>query len=338
MKKSKQTILVTGGAGYIGSHTVVTLQQAGYKVVIVDNFSNSTKKAIDAIAKITGTRPTFYELDVCDEAKLAEIFQKEKPDSVINFAGLKAVGESVENPLLYYQNNLKSTLSLLRVMANSSVYDLVFSSSATVYAPLETARKIVETDPLAPSNPYGQTKFMIEQILQDLAASNKAWNITSLRYFNPIGAHPSGLIGEQPSGTPNNLMPYVSRVASGSLEQLSIFGNDYDTMDGTGVRDYLHVIDLANGHLAALKNLSSGHQTINLGTGQGTSVLELVRAFEQASSKKIPHQIAERRPGDLPYVVADPTKAKAQLNWEANLSIADACRDEWNWIRNSRAN
>lgn len=324
-------ILVTGGAGYIGSHTVIKLIEEGFTPIIVDNFVNSTSKSIAKVAEITGTDPVHYDVDVRDRNKLDAIFNTHPIDAVIHFAGLKAVGESTTHPLLYYQNNLDSTLVLLDVMQTHRVERLIFSSSATTYgsAPIP----YVESYPIGQgiTNPYGRTKFMIEEILNDIATSNPSLEFTSLRYFNPIGAHPSGLIGEDPNGIPNNLMPYITQVAVGKRESLGIFGNDYPTVDGTGVRDYIHVDDIADGHVAALNHIQPGYRAFNLGAGRGTSVLELVSAFEAASGKKIPYTFLPRRDGDLPEFYADATLAGHKLDWHVKRTIEDACRDSWNW-------
>lgn len=324
-------ILVTGGAGYIGSHTIVKLIEAGYNPVVVDNLSNSSAESLNRVAKITGTRPILYEHDLRNRDALERIFSEQPIDAVIHFAGLKAVGESVEKPLLYYQNNLDSTFVLLDIMREHGVNKLVFSSSATVYGNLPTP--YTEQSPTGQdiSNPYGQTKYMIETILQDIAAANATLDITTLRYFNPIGAHPSGLIGENPLGTPNNIMPYISQVAVGKRDKLGIFGNDYDTPDGTGIRDYIHVDDLAEGHLAALAHAKVGYHVYNLGSGKGTSVLELVHAFEKASGQQVPYEFLPRRAGDLATSYADASLATAELGWTVNRSLEQACRDSWNW-------
>ncbi len=380
---SNKRILVTGGTGYIGSHTVVALISAGYDPIIVDNLSNSKVAVLDRIEAITGRRPPFYQADLRDRAALDAVFQQHPIAAVIHFAGLKAVGESVAEPLRYYENNIESTLSLCFVMAARGVKSLVFSSSATVYGDPRTV-PIREDFPLAPANPYGRTKLMIEQILQDLYAADPAWQIALLRYFNPVGAHPSGLIGEDPGGYPNNLMPYISQVAVGRRERLSVFGNDYPTPDGTGVRDYIHVMDLADGHVAALRYMekaeaSTPHNSsfpnsllspsnslsfprrresmpdsscrrrpassegmaaqdsttipliVNLGTGRGYSVLEMVVAFEKAAGKTIPYQITNRRPGDIAACYADPTLAKKLLGWTASRTLNDMCTDTWRW-------
>lgn len=325
-------ILVTGGAGYIGSHTVVELLAGGYEVCIVDNLSNSSRTALERIAQITGIMPVFYEADIRDEDMLRAVFAAERPEAVIHFAGLKAVGESVEKPLLYYDNNIGGTLKLLEVMESYDVKNIVFSSSATVYGYPESV-PIKETAKTYAVNPYGRTKLMIEKILTDLYAADPAWNVALLRYFNPIGAHESGLIGEDPKDIPNNLLPYVSQVAVGKLEKVHVFGNDYDTPDGTGVRDYIHVVDLAKGHLCALKKLAQnpGVVTYNLGTGNGYSVLEIIEAFRKASGKEIPYVITQRRPGDVDQCYADPSLALAELEWKAEYDLDKMCRDAWNW-------
>ena len=325
-------ILVTGGAGYIGSHTIIELLASGHGVVVVDNLSNSSAESLRRAEEITGQAVPFCEFDLRDRTRLAELFRSESIDAAIHFAGLKAVGESVEKALLYYQNNLESTLTLLDVMQEFDVKKLVFSSSATVYG--DPARlPITEDMPLSATNPYGQTKLMIEQILRDVAATKQGWQFTSLRYFNPVGAHPSGRIGEDPSGIPNNLLPFVSQVAVGKRDHLSVFGDDYDTPDGTGVRDYIHVVDLARAHVAALEHLGEPdeYKVYNIGTGRGTSVLELVKAFETASGRDVPYQITPRRPGDIAACYADPSLAETELGWRAELTIEDACRDTWNW-------
>ena len=324
-------VLVTGGTGYIGSHTVVELINHGHVVTIVDNLSNSNKEVVNRIESITGTAPVLHVFDLEDIKKLDELFLGTDFDAVIHFAGIKAVGESVEKPLLYYRINIDSTLSLLETMQKYSVKKLVFSSSATVYgsAPIPYA----ETSPVGQgiTNTYGQTKYMIEQILRDTAAANSSSEFSLLRYFNPVGAHPSGLIGEDPQGAPNNLMPFISQVASGRREKLSIFGNDYDTPDGTCVRDYIHVVDLAKGHVAALERLKQGASAYNLGSGHGTSVLELVNAFVAATGQNIPYEFAPRRAGDLPAFYANPQHAETELGWKAKETIETMCRDTWNW-------
>lgn len=326
------SILVTGGAGYIGSHTVVELIKLGKEVVIVDNLSNSSILVLDRIEEITGKRPTFYELDVADKAAIRSVFEKESIEAAIHFAGYKAVGESVEKPVMYYENNIMSTLALVEVMAEFGVKKIVFSSSATVYG-LNNPSPLVENMPTSATNPYGYTKVMLEQILRDLEVSDKEWSVALLRYFNPIGAHESGLIGEDPAGIPNNLMPFIAQVAVGKRAELSVFGNDYDTVDGTGVRDYIHVVDLALGHIKALEKISdtTGVYTYNLGSGQGTSVLELVQAFEKVNGVKVPYKIVDRRPGDVATCYANADKALAELNWKTEKTIEDMCRDTWNW-------
>lgn len=325
-------ILVTGGAGYIGSHTVVELYEAGHEVVIIDNFSNSSFESIKRVEKIIGREIPFYQDDVRNSLATKQIFEEHKIDAVIHFAGLKAVGESVEKALWYYQNNLESTLTLLDQMSQHGVKKLVFSSSATVYG-VPPGLPMTEDMPFGPTNPYGRTKSMIEQILGDVVATHQGWNITSLRYFNPIGAHESGTIGEDPRGAPNNLLPFVTQVAVGKRQELSIFGNDYSTPDGTCVRDYIHVVDLAKAHVSALEHLdhTDEYKAYNVGTGKGTSVLELVKAFERASGREVPYKITERRPGDIATCYADTSTAKAELGWEAKLSIEEACRDSWRW-------
>jgi UDP-glucose 4-epimerase len=325
-------ILVTGGAGYIGSHTCVELLNAGFEVTVLDNFCNSKTESINRVQKITGKKITLTQGDVRDKACLSSIFSQNKIDAVIHFAGLKAVGESVANPLYYYDNNVMGSLMLLEVMAEFNVKNIVFSSSATVYGFSDT-KPIPETAPLSPFNPYGQSKRMVEQMLEDLSVADASWNITLLRYFNPVGAHSSGEIGEDPNGVPNNLMPYVSQVAIGKLASLSVFGNDYPTIDGTGVRDYIHVVDLALGHLAALNALNKdcGLLTVNLGAGYGYSVLELVHTFERATGKSIPYKVVDRRGGDIAIYFADATFAKQVLGWQTTKTLEDICRDTWHW-------
>lgn len=325
-------ILVTGGAGFIASHTNVELLNAGYEVVIVDNLINSSKKSIDRVEELTGKKITFYEEDLLNEKALDDIFDKEKIDSVIHFAALKAVGESCEIPLRYFDNNLTGTLNLLKVMEKHNVKSLVFSSSATVYGKPKTV-PIKEDFPLSVSNPYGRTKLITEDMLRDIYKSDNGWNIAILRYFNPIGAHESGRIGENPNGIPNNLLPYIAKVAAGQLECVNVFGDDYDTPDGTGVRDYIHISDLADGHIKALQKLSEhpGLVTYNLGTGVGYSVLEIIKSFEKACGKKIPYKIAPRRAGDIDMCYADPLKAKEELGWEAARGIDKMCEDAWRW-------
>ena len=329
-------VLVTGGAGYIGSHTVVQLLEDNREVVIVDDLSNSSPKVIDRIKAITGKRPKFYEVNILDEEKMEEIFKENKIDSVIHFAGFKAVGESVAKPLAYYTNNLTTTLIVLNLMKKYGVRNFVFSSSATVYGDPHTC-PILETFPLSATNPYGRTKLMIEEMLVDICKADKELNVALLRYFNPVGAHESGTIGEEPNGIPNNLMPYITKVAVGKLEKLSVFGDDYNTPDGTGVRDYIHVVDLANGHLKALAKLETnpGLVIYNLGTGKGYSVLDMVKAFSKACGKDIPYVIAPRRPGDVAMCYADATKAKEELGWEAKYDLDRMCADSWRWQSNN---
>ncbi|MEH2960203.1 UDP-glucose 4-epimerase GalE [Candidatus Merdisoma sp. JLR.KK006] len=326
-------ILVTGGAGFIGSHTCVELLEAGYEVVVVDNLYNASRKSMDRIEQITGKKPVFYEADILDREALNKIFEKEQIDSVIHFAGLKAVGESVAKPIEYYYNNIAGTLVLCDVMRNHNVKNIVFSSSATVYGDPAFIPITEECPKGKITNPYGQTKGMLEQVLEDIHVSDPEWNVILLRYFNPIGAHKSGLIGEDPKGIPNNLVPYVAQVAIGKLECLGVFGDDYDTPDGTGVRDYIHVVDLAKGHVAAIKKLEEkqGVLIYNLGTGKGYSVLDVVHAFEKACGKKIPYAVKPRRPGDIAACYADPAKAKAELGWEAENGIEEMCADSWKW-------
>lgn len=326
-------VMLTGGAGYIGSHTCVQLLEAGHDVVIVDNLYNSKEMVIDRIAAISGRRPLFYNVDICDYQPLLQVFSENKIDAVVHFAGLKAVGESVEKPLLYYHNNVAGTISLCQAMETANVTNLVFSSSCTVYGDPAVVPMTEKLPTGATTNPYGRSKFIIEQILLDLHQARPNWNITLLRYFNPVGAHVSGLIGEDPNGIPNNLMPFIAQVAIGRRSQLSVFGNDYPTHDGTGVRDYIHVVDLAAGHLCALNKLgsSSGPGIYNLGTGKGYSVLDVVKAFAAATGKEIPYHIVARRPGDIARCYADPGKANRELGWKADLSIEQMCKDSWNW-------
>ena len=331
-------ILVTGGAGYIGSHTVVEMMQEGHEFVIVDNFYNSKPEALDNIAKITGKRPAFYEVDCCDLEAMEKVFQDNQIDGAIHFAGYKAVGESVQKPMEYYQNNLLSTLVLCQLLRKYNCKNLIFSSSATVYGNPHTV-PIQEDFPLGPTtNPYGTTKLMIENILRDIYISDHEWNIVLLRYFNPIGAHESGLLGEDPNGIPNNLVPYISKVAVGELECLGVFGNDYDTPDGTGVRDYIHVVDLAKGHVKALKKLVGDHgvYTYNLGTGHGYSVLDIVKAYEKANNVTINYEIKPRRAGDIATCYADPTKAREELDWVAEKTLEDMCKDAYNFITHNK--
>lgn len=330
-------VLITGGAGYIGSHTTIELLNAGYEVVIVDNLSNSSEIVLDRVEEITGKKVKFYKLDLLDEENLEKVFKENKLEAAIHFAGLKAVGESVEKPLEYYHNNLTSTLVLLKLMKKYDVKNFVFSSSATVYGDSKEV-PFKESSPLQhATNPYGNTKAIIEDILRDLYKSDNTWNIAILRYFNPIGAHESGKIGENPKGIPNNLMPYITKVAVGKLEKLRIFGDDYDTPDGTGVRDYIHVVDLAKGHVKALDKLktNSGLVTYNLGTGKGVSVLDMVKAFSKACGKDIPYEIAARRAGDIATCYADASKANEELGWKAEKNLDDMCEDSWRWQSNN---
>ena len=326
------SILVTGGAGYIGSHTCVELLEAGYDVVVVDNFSNSSEASLDRVQSITGKELKFYLVDLCDKSALQDVFEKEDIEAVIHFAALKAVGESVEIPLRYYVNNLHGTLNLCELMVEYEVSNFVFSSSATVYGDPDQI-PIGEDSPIQPTNPYGHTKAMIEQILIDIQAANPEWNVVILRYFNPVGAHPSGLIGESPNGIPNNLMPFISQVAVGRLEKLMVFGEDYATIDGTGVRDYIHIVDLAKGHLAALHKINSnpGLGIYNLGTGRGYSVMEVLNAFSTASGKQIPYEVVGRRAGDIAESYADASKANQELKWQAEFGIEKMCEDTWRW-------
>ena len=325
-------ILVTGGAGYIGSHTVVELLNLGKEVVIVDNLSNSSILVLDRIEAITGKRPTFYEFDVCDKQSLRKVFEQESIDAAIHFAGYKAVGESVQKPVMYYENNIMSTLALVEVMSEFKVKKIVFSSSATVYG-IHNQSPLIETMPTSATNPYGYTKVMLEQILKDVHVADSEWSIALLRYFNPIGAHESGLIGEDPSGIPNNLMPFIAQVAVGKRSELSVFGDDYDTVDGTGVRDYIHVVDLAIGHIKALEKVSEKKDVYiyNLGSGEGTSVLQLVNTFESVNKVPIPYKIVPRRSGDVATCYANADKAYKELNWKTTKSVEDMCRDTWNW-------
>lgn len=332
-------ILVTGGAGYIGSHTCVELINSGYEVIVVDNLYNSSEEAIKRVELITGSRVKFYKNDLTDRAAVEKIFEENKIDAVIHFAGLKAVGESVSKPIEYYYNNLVGTLILTDVMRNQNVKNIVFSSSATVYGNPDRLPITEECDTgRGITNPYGQTKFMLEQILTDIYVSDNEWNVILLRYFNPIGAHESGRIGEDPNGIPNNLLPYVAQVAVGKLEKINVFGDDYDTPDGTGVRDYIHVVDLAKGHVKALdkidemlKEKEGGVKIYNLGTGHGTSVLEIIKAYEKAAGKSLPYVITKRRPGDIATCYADCSKAEKELGWKAELDIDRMCEDSYRW-------
>ncbi|MEF9925559.1 MAG: UDP-glucose 4-epimerase GalE [Raoultibacter sp.] len=337
MSSTYKNILVTGGAGFIGSHTCVRLLETGYKVIIVDDLSNSSKIALDRVEQITGKTPKFYEVNILDKEALSAVFAAENVDAVIHFAGFKAVGESVEKPLEYYWNNFAGTLVLCDVMRAHGVKNIVFSSSATVYGD-PAFLPITEQCPKgAITNPYGQTKGMLEQVLTDLHVSDESWNVMLLRYFNPIGAHASGLIGEDPSGIPNNLIPYVAQTAAGIREYVRVFGDDYDTVDGTGVRDYIHVVDLAEGHLKALEYMAThpGLDVFNLGTGEGYSVLEVIAAFERASGKPIPYQITPRRKGDIATCYASSEKAEKLLGWKAQYGIDEMCSDSWHWQTNN---
>ena len=329
------SILITGGAGFIGSHTAVEFLEAGYDIVVVDNYYNSSPKALDRIREITGKEFRAYEVDLCDKAALEKVFiENPDIDSAIHFAGLKAVGESVQKPGMYYYNNLVSTLNLVEMLSKYNAKRIVFSSSATVYGMPKTV-PIREDFPLSTTNPYGETKLMIERILKDIWVSDNEWSVSVLRYFNPIGAHKSGLIGENPKGIPNNLLPYVAKVAAGQLPCLSVFGDDYDTKDGTGVRDYIHVVDLAKAHLKALERAEkvSGVEYFNVGTGTGYSVLEIVKAYEKATGLKVNYKIVDRRPGDIATCYADPKKAYEVLGWRAENGIDDMCRDLANWMK-----
>ena len=329
--KIMATILVTGGCGYIGSHTVLELLNKNYDVVVVDNFSNSSFESLRRVQKITGKTVTFYEADIRDSEAMEKIFAAHKFDAVIHSAAFKAVGESCKLPLKYYENNISGTVSLLKVMEKYNVKKVIFSSSATVYGDPERL-PLDENCRLSTTNPYGSTKLMMEMIMQDLHKADKEWNIILLRYFNPVGAHESGLIGEDPKGIPNNLMPFVAQVASGKLQCINVFGNDYDTRDGTGVRDYMHVVDLALGHIAAIEHCNeSGVHIYNLGTGHGYSVLDMIHAFEKACGKELPYKICERRPGDIAACYAAPDKAKKELEWEAKFGIEEMCASQWKW-------
>lgn len=334
MSHRSKRVLLTGGAGYIGSHSVVAFAEAGYEVAVLDNFCNSSPNVFDRLEAILGKPPIVFEGDVCDESAVISALQAFEPTAVVHFAGLKAVGESVAQPLKYYENNVAGTLSLIRAMESCAVRQLVFSSSATVYGDPATV-PITEDFPLSATNPYGRSKLMVEEILSDYAAAASDWRIVLLRYFNPVGAHASGLIGEDPAGIPNNLMPFITQVAVGRREQLSVFGNDYPTADGTGVRDYIHVVDLAEGHVravAALEQIDVGKPlAVNLGTGKGYSVLELVAAFEKASGRSVPHEIVERRPGDVATCYADPSRAERLLGWKARRDVDAMCEDAWRW-------
>ncbi|KVC66943.1 UDP-glucose 4-epimerase [Burkholderia ubonensis] len=333
---TKGTILVTGGAGYIGSHTAVELLDHGYDVVIVDNLVNSKAESVRRVAQITGKTPAFHQVDVCDEAALAKVFDAHPITGAIHFAALKSVGESVAKPLEYYRNNIGGLLTVLKVMRERNVKQFVFSSSATVYGVPERS-PIDESFPLSATNPYGQSKLIAEQVLRDLELSDPSWRIATLRYFNPVGAHASGLIGEDPAGIPNNLMPYVAQVAVGKLAKLRVFGSDYPTPDGTGVRDYIHVVDLAQGHIAALDALVKRDASfvVNLGTGRGYSVLEVVRAFEKASGRPVPYELVARRPGDVAECYANPQAAADVIGWRAKFGLDEMCVDHWRWQENN---
>lgn len=330
-------ILVTGGAGYIGSHTCIELLNAGYDVVVLDNLYNSSEKALERVEQITGKKVTFYKADILDKEAMNAIFDKEDIDSVIHFAGLKAVGESVAKPLEYYHNNMTGTFNLCDVMRNHGVKKIIFSSSATVYGDPAFIPITEECPKGKITNPYGQTKGMLEQVLTDLHVSDPEWSVVLLRYFNPIGAHKSGMIGEDPKGIPNNLVPYIAQVAVGKREKLGVFGDDYDTHDGTGVRDYIHVVDLARGHVKALQKFEDKPDVYiyNLGTGNGYSVLDVLHAFEKACGKTLPYEVKDRRPGDIATCYADPAKAKAELGWEAEYGIEEMCEDSWRWQSNN---
>lgn len=330
------TIFISGGLGYIGSHTAIELLNYGYEVIIADNLCNTKEVVLDKIRKLTGRNPKFYKIDLLNEESVEKIFEENNIDATIHFAAYKSVGESCNMPIEYYHNNITSTVVILKMMKKYNVKNFVFSSSATVYGDAEVM-PIKEDYPLSATNPYGRTKLMIEDILKDVYASDNSWNIAILRYFNPVGAHKSGEIGEDPNGIPNNLMPYIMKVAIGELEELSVFGNDYNTIDGTGIRDYIHVVDLAKGHIKALEklNTNSGLVTYNLGTGKGYSVLDLVKAFSKASEKEIPYKIIGRRQGDIAICYADPSKANNELGWKADKSIEEMCEDSWRWQKNN---
>ena len=333
MDSDRKTILLTGGTGFIGSHTAVEAIDAGFDVVIADDLSNSEESVVDRIEQITGNRPAFYKTNIADKSAIEKVFVENSIDAVIHFAGFKAVGESVEKPVEYYRNNLDTTLTLLEVMREYNVKKFIFSSSATVYSLVDDVPFTEESGPLGCTNPYGWTKYMIEQILKDVCAADPEMSVVLLRYFNPIGAHESGLIGEKPSGIPNNLMPYITQVAQGIRPHLNVFGNDYPTPDGTGVRDYIHMVDLAKGHLAALEysDKHTGCEVFNLGTGHGYSVLDLVKTFERVNGVEIPYEIVERRAGDIAICYADTHKVETVLGWKAEKGIEDMCRDSWRW-------
>lgn len=325
-----KTILLTGGTGYIGSHTAVELIENGYQTIIVDNLSNSSADVIERIESITGVKPIFYEMDVASP-ELEQIFQKHQIDAVIHFAGFKAVGESVAKPLMYYNNNLNASINLIKIMQKYNVRQLIFSSTATVYGTCPAPYSETDQTGIGITNPYSHTKHMIEQIMRDVCVADPEFHVVSLRYFNPIGAHSSGLIGENPKDIPNNLLPFVLKVANGELPEVRVFGNDYDTPDGTGIRDYIHVVDLAKGHLVALNETANGFVAYNLGTGKGSSVFDIIHAVETACGHSIPYKITERRPGDIAVIVANPQKAEQVFGWRADLTIDQACKDSWNW-------
>lgn len=325
-----KTILLTGGTGYIGSHTAVELIENGYQTIIVDNLSNSSADVIERIESITGVKPIFYEMDVASP-ELEQIFQKHQIDAVIHFAGFKAVGESVAKPLMYYDNNLNASINLIKIMQKYNVRQLIFSSTATVYGTCPAPYSETDQTGIGITNPYSHTKHMIEQIMRDVCVADPEFHVVSLRYFNPIGAHSSGLIGENPKDIPNNLLPFVLKVANGELPEVRVFGNDYDTPDGTGIRDYIHVVDLAKGHLVALNETANGFVAYNLGTGKGSSVFDIIHAVETACGHSIPYKITERRPGDIAVIVANPQKAEQVFGWRADLTIDQACKDSWNW-------
>lgn len=325
-----KTILLTGGTGYIGSHTTVELIENGYQTIIVDNLSNSSADVIERIESITGIKPIFYEMDVASP-ELEQVFQKHQIDAVIHFAGFKAVGESVAKPLMYYNNNLNASINLIKIMQKYNVRQLIFSSTATVYGTCPAPYSETDQTGIGITNPYSHTKHMIEQIMRDVCVADPEFHVVSLRYFNPIGAHSSGLIGENPKDIPNNLLPFVLKVANGELPEVRVFGNDYDTPDGTGIRDYIHVVDLAKGHLVALNETANGFVAYNLGTGKGSSVFDIIHAVETACGHSIPYKITERRPGDIAVIVANPQKAEQVFGWRADLTIDQACKDSWNW-------
>lgn len=330
-----ERILVTGGTGYIGSHTIIELYKKGYEIDVLDNLFNSKVAVLDKIEKICGKKPDFYKIDLCDYEKMDELFAKNKYDLVIHFAGLKAVGESVEKPLKYYENNVGGTINLLKCMQNHGVKKIIFSSSATVYGDQSVAKfdETMQTG-VGITNPYGETKHIIEEILKDVAEADPKFGVVILRYFNPVGNHPSGLIGEDPNDMPNNLMPIIMKVSRGGIKELSVYGDDYPTIDGSGVRDYIHVVDLARGHVAAIEKIHPGVEIYNLGTGKGTSVFEMIAAFDEASGKKLPYKVVDRRPGDLAEMYADPTKAEKELGWKTELTVKDAMRDTMSYLNN----